>query len=264
MNSNRQGARSRLIAMMLTMLAAAVTSAAVVVPAQAQTYAVAFPAPTTFASASNPTFSTVAVATGDFNGDGKLDVVNIDSASNINVMLGNGDGTFQAPITLNIATANFFPEAIAVGDFNGDHLLDLAVWAVNSTTGNSEVHIFLGNGAGGLTYSATYSAPNSNTFNPGPSSIVAADVNGDGKLDLAALTPYNGVFIYEGKGDGTFQTPIAYATGCTTSVGSCNALAVADLNGDGKPDLAFPVNNGVSILLNAGSGSFGAATYYPS
>jgi hypothetical protein len=81
MNSNRQGARSRLIAMMLTMLAAAVTSAAVVVPAQAQTYAVAFPAPTTFASASNPTFSTVAVATGDFNGDGKLDVVNIDSAS---------------------------------------------------------------------------------------------------------------------------------------------------------------------------------------
>jgi uncharacterized protein (DUF2141 family) len=151
-----------------------------------------------------------------------------------------------------------------VGDFNGDHLLDLAVWAVNSTTGNSEVHIFLGNGAGGLTYSATYSAPNSNTFNPGPSSIVAADVNGDGKLDLAALTPYNGVFIYEGKGDGTFQTPIAYATGCTTSVGSCNALAVADLNGDGKPDLAFPVNNGVSILLNAGSGSFGAATYYPS
>jgi len=62
MNSNRQGARSCLIAMMLTMLAA------VVVPAQAQTYAVAFPAPTTFASASNPTFSTVAVATGDFNG----------------------------------------------------------------------------------------------------------------------------------------------------------------------------------------------------
>ena len=256
MNSNRQGARSCLIAMMLTMLAA------VVVPAQAQTYAVAFPAPTTFASASNPTFSTVAVATGDFNGDGKLDVVNIDSASNINVMLGNGDGTFQAPITLNIATANFFPEAIAVGDFNGDHLLDVAVWATNSTSGNSEVHIFVGNGAGGLTYSKTYSAPNSNTFNPGPNSIVAADVNGDGKLDLVAATPNNGVYVFFGNGDGTFQAPANY--GYDRTSGCCNGLAVGDLNGDGKPDLALSVNDGIAILLNNGNGTFGAATYYAS
>jgi len=267
MNSNhRQGRRSGVIAMALTMLAAVVMFAGAAVPAQAQTLPVAFPAPTTFLSAPalDTSSSTVAVATGDFNGDGKLDVVNVDSGSRLNVMLGNGDGTFQTPISIDIAMANIFYDAITVGDFDGDHLLDVALWATNSTTGNSEVHIFLGNGAGGLTYSGTYSAPNSSTFNPGPSSIVAADVNGDGKLDLVALTPYNGVFIYLGKGDGTFQTPVAYATGCTAGSGSCNGLAVGDLNGDGQPDLAIAAINGMSILLNAGNGTFGAATYYAS
>jgi hypothetical protein len=249
---------------MFTVLATVVISSGLLVPAQAQTLPVAFPAPTTFASATNPTFSTAAVATGDFNGDGKLDVVNIDSASNINVMLGKGDGTFDAPITLSVATADIFFDAIAVGDFNGDHLLDVALWATNSITGNTEVHIFLGNGAGSLTAGNTYSAPSSSTFNPGPSSIVASDVNADGKLDLVAMTPYNGVFVFLGNGDGTFQTPAVYAPGCSGSLGSCNALAVADLNGDGKPDLALVSVLGVSVLLNSGTGTFGAAAYYPS
>ena len=151
MNSNRrQGKRSGTIAITLTMLVAAmVMSTGVVVPAQSQT--ITFPAPTTFASAINPTYSTVAAATGDFNGDGKLDVVNIDSASNLNVMLGHGDGTFESPLTMNLAASNIFYDAIAVGDFNGDHLLDLALWALNATTGTTEVHIFLGNGAGRFT-----------------------------------------------------------------------------------------------------------------
>jgi hypothetical protein len=267
MSNYRQNVRSAMIAMLPIMLAAFLTFAGMIVPAQAQT--IAFPEPTIFLSAPAPdtTSSTVAVATGDFNGDGKLDTVNLDSGSRLNVLLGNGDGTFQTPITLNIATANFFPEAIAVGDFNGDHLLDVAVWATNATTSNSEVHIFLGNGTGSLTYSGTYAAPNSSTFNPGPNSFVAADVNSDGKLDLVAMTPYNGVFIYLGNGDGTLQTPVAYTTVCTSSIGGCNSLAVGDLNGDGKPDLAFQSNDttggGISILLNNGTGTFGTATYYP-
>ncbi|HWZ81502.1 MAG TPA: FG-GAP-like repeat-containing protein [Terriglobales bacterium] len=246
---------------------AALIIAGLLIPAQAQTFPVAFPSPTTFAAAPNCCPSTVAVATGDFNGDGKLDVVNIDSGSNLNVMLGNGDGTFQTPISLNIGLSNFFPEAIAVGDFNGDHLLDVAVWATYNNPIGTQVNIYLGNGTGSLTFSGTYAAPNSSTFNPGPNSFVAADVNGDGKLDLVALTPYNGVFIYLGKGDGTFQAPVAYATGCTNGTGACNALAVGDLNGDGKPDLALEANEttggGISILLNNGTGGFGTATYYP-
>src|SRR5260370_30592038 len=252
--------------MLLTSLAAVVMFAGSV-PAQAQTYPVAFPAPTTFISTSNASFGAVAVATGDLNGDGKLDVVTLDYGSNLNVMLGKGDGTFQAPITLNIAASNFFPEAIAVGDFTGGNLLDVAVWATNATTGNMEVHIFLGNGTGSLTYSATYSAPSSGNFNPGPNSIVAADVNGDGKLDLVALTSYNGVFVYLGKGDGTFQTPVAYATGCTTGTGACGALAGGDLNADGKPDLALEAaqttGGGINILVKNGPGTFWNPTYLP-
>ena len=267
MNSNRrQGKRSGTIAITLTMLVAAmVMSTGVVVPAQSQT--ITFPAPTTFASAINPTYSTVAAATGDFNGDGKLDVVNIDSASNLNVMLGHGDGTFESPLTMNLAASNIFYDAIAVGDFNGDHLLDLALWALNATTGTTEVHIFLGNGAGRFTFKATYTAPSSNDFNPGPNSIVGVDVNGDDKLDLVAMTPYNGVFVFLGNGDGTFQPPVVNTTVCTSTIGNCGSLAVADLNDDGKPDLALQSNDttggGMSILLNTGSGTFGTGTYYP-
>jgi FG-GAP repeat len=84
MKSNfRQGRRSGTIAKWLT-VAIVFISMGALVPARAKTSPAAFPSPTTFASATNPTFSTVAVATGDFNGDGKLDVVNVDSGSNIN------------------------------------------------------------------------------------------------------------------------------------------------------------------------------------
>jgi len=263
MNSNNcPGKPAVSTALALTLLAAVAAVCGIVIPAQAQTYPVAFPAPTTFTSAATANQSAVAVATGDFNGDGKLDVVNIDYGSNLNVMLGKGDGTFQAPISLSLSDGNTIYDAIAVGDFNGDHLLDVAIWATNIAPGATEVRIYLGNGAGSFTYSGTYSAPNSNTFQPGPNSIVAADVNSDGKLDLVGLTILNGVFVFLGNGDGTFQAPVNYGTGTTN--GCCSGLAVGDLNGDGKPDLAISANDGISILLNSGTGTFGAAAYYPS
>ncbi|HZR59235.1 MAG TPA: FG-GAP-like repeat-containing protein [Terriglobales bacterium] len=268
MKSNYRQSRSGTIAMWFTAFAVMVMSAGAMAPASAQTFPVAFPAPTTFATGcATCAASAVSVATGDLNGDGKLDVVNIDYGSNLNIMLGKGDGTFQPPITTSIATANFFPEAIAVGDFNGNHVLDVAVWATNSNTGNAQVNIYLGTGTGGFTVGGVYNAPNSSNFNPGPNSIVAEDVNGDGKLDLVAMTPYNGVFVFLGNGDGTFQAPVVNATVCTGSIGNCESLAVGDLNGDGKPDLAFESNDttggGISILLNTGAGTFGTGTYYP-
>ncbi len=233
-------------------------------PAQSQN--INFPAPTTYDATQALTVRTVeAIATGDFNGDGKLDIVDLDSGEYLNVVFGNGDGTFQAPVLNPIVAANIFPEAIAVGDFNGDHMLDVAVWSTNSNVppnGITQVTIYLGNGNGTFTAGATYQATGSDSTNPGPSSIVAADVNGDGKLDLIALSPLGNVYVLLGNGDGTFHTPVAYATGRTS--GCCNGLAVGDLNGDGKPDLAVVENDGIGILLNAGSGTFGAATYYAS
>jgi len=256
-------------AMALTMLAV-ILLAGLVAPAQAQTYPIAFPAPATFTAAYCSSYpcdnSVTAAITGDFNGDGKLDVLTLDG-SNLNVILGKGDGTFQTPISLNISATGIFSEAIAVGDFAGANVLDVAVWAVNANTGNSELHIFLGNGTGSLTYNATYAAPSSGNTNPGPNNLVAMDVNGDGKIDIVALTPYNGVFVFLGNGDGTFQAPIANTTVCTDSIGNCQSLAVGDLNGDGKPDLAVQSNDtiggGISILLGNGNGTFGTPAYYP-
>ncbi|HLX84725.1 MAG TPA: FG-GAP-like repeat-containing protein [Terriglobales bacterium] len=265
----KTGINPHTAAFALTVLAIVLIAAGVSTRAQAQT-PVAFPAPTTFTAAYCSSYpcanSVTAAATGDFNGDGKLDVLTLDG-SNLNVILGKGDGTFQAPISLNVSATDIFWEAIATGDFTSSHLLDVAVWAVNANTGNSELHIFLGNGAGSLTYNATYSAPNSGNTNPGPNNLVAMDVNGDGKIDIVAMTPYNGVFVFLGNGDGTFQAPIANTTVCTNAIGNCESMAVGDLNGDGKPDLAFDSNDttggGISILLNTGSGTFGSAAYYP-
>ena len=266
MNSiNRQGSTLTTGVGTLGIFAILIVAAAA---AQAQTFNINFPAPTTFyATVDNgcqfcPT--TTAVATGDLNGDGKLDVVNLDSDLYLNASLGNGDGTFQLPVSLYVYALGSISssEAIAVGDFNGDHILDVAVWGAGFPNSNHAVQIFLGNGNGTFTEGKTYAAPNSNNFNAGPQTIVAADVNGDGKLDLISLTYENGVFVFLGNGDGTFKAPVNYATARTS--GCCAALAVGDLNADGKADLAIAENDGVTILLNAGSGTFGTATYYAS
>ncbi len=251
----------------LTLTITAMSAAALLAmaPARATIYPVAFPAPTTFyASGDNGCEycpSTQSIATADMNGDGKLDVVDVDSSANLNVALGNGDGTFKALITTSIAAGNYHPGAIAVGDFKGDHTAGVAVWASNATTGNTQVNIYFGNGRGGFTAGASYTAPSSNDSFPSPNSLIAVDVNGDGILDLVGLTPNNGVFVFLGVGNGTFHAAVHYATGATDfSAG----VAVADVNGDGKPDLVFAVDDGISVALNTGNGTFGTATYYPS
>jgi len=191
------------------------------------------------------------VIAADFNGDGKLDLA-VDSmgGDSLSVLLGNGDGTFGPPASF---TTGVDPRQAITGDFNGDGKLDLATANYGSGNGDT-VSILLGNGDGTFQSHVDY------TVGSGPFGITAADFNGDGKLDLAVTDGGSCclaaglVSILLGKGDGTFQEARTYASGGT----SPTRLTTADLNGDGKLDLAATDINAsfVSILLGNGDGTF--------
>src|SRR5256886_2783678 len=202
-----------------------------------------------FAAGSNP----ASVAAGDFNRDGVLDLATANYGSNnVSVLLGNGDGTFQAAQTY--ATAGFNPEFVAVGDVNLDGRQDLAVAQSGSTP--SLVSVLLGNGDGSFQPARIFAT------GQGSLSVAIGDVNGDGRpaLAVADFRPTD-VSVLLGNGDGTFQAPRNFATGTVPL-----SMAVGDVNSDGQADLAvanFDFNirgpNTVSVLLGNGDGTFQAA-----
>ncbi len=191
------------------------------------------------------------LATGDFNDDGRSDLVLVSAYGNVTVLLGNGDGEFQSP---GLAAIGVAPIAMATGDFNGDGHTDLVVVDEQTNT----ISILLGNGDGSFQNPVNYAVGS------GPDAIAVGDFNGDGRLDLAVANSGDStVSILLGNGDGTFQDQVAYAVG-THPV----AIATGDFNEDGHLDLAVVGNPGtdqlgsVSILLGRGDGGFDPAATY--
>ncbi len=187
----------------------------------------------------------VSIAVGDFNGDGIQDLVAANQVGNsITVLLGNGSGGFNSATGSPFAVGSS-PASVAVADFNGDGIQDLAV----ANLGSNNVTVLLGKGTGGFSTS---------TFAVGtdPFCVVSGDFNRDGIQDLATADWASGdLTVLLGNGLGGFSP----APGSPfTGVASPQSVVVGDLNGDGIPDLAT-VDSGyrnVTVSLGNGSGGF--------
>jgi hypothetical protein len=184
------------------------------------------------------------LATADFNGDGKFDFVTTsflpDGTRDVKLLLGNGNGTFQAPIALRPGTRS---ESVSAGDFNGDGKQDLILVDRFSDT----VTALLGNGNGTFGSPLTTKVDSPIAGLGGPA---LGNFFGDGKMSVAVTSGVGTVSVLRGNGDGTFQAPINFLVG---SHGTEPSTVIAgDFNGDGKPDLAATnfVGDDVSVLLN--------------
>jgi hypothetical protein len=179
--------------------------------------------------------SPAAVAAGDFNGDGKLDVATANADGSVSVLLNKGNGTFNAAVNY---TAGLEPTSIAVGDFNGDGKLDLVVANCTCQRRNpppGSVSVFLGNGDG------TFQAAMNYVTGSSPQSVAVGDFNGDGKPDLAVANyTANTVSILLGNGDGSFRAGVDHPVRLPLQ------LAVGDFNGDGTLQPARHHNTGPS------------------
>ncbi len=222
------------------------------------------------------------IALGDVNGDGKLDVIienqcaagdnqcggTLAADGQVGVLLGNGDGTFQAPVFYDAGGEG--TASVTVADVNRDGKLDLITVNCDSrNNGNNRVGVLLGKGDGTFEPAVTYSS-GGHGYETGETVVV--DVNGDGIPDILVadingdISPSNGQLgVLLGNGDGTFQSAVVYDAGAPNTIG----LAVADLNGDGNWDVVMAscafwacANGAVDVLLGNGDGTFQPAVLY--
>ena len=192
------------------------------------------------------------IAIGDFNNDNQLDLAFADEFGyDVGILLGNGNGTFEASTMITIGNA-YRREGIIVDDFNRDSYLDLAVL----NTYDNNVDVLLGNGDGTLSaYATLYTGRNSQ-----PKSIAAADFNNDHYVDIAVVNyASRNIGVFLGYGNGTFQAQKTFFTG-----GGLYPIEIAieDINNDSRPDVIFSydMRNMVGVLFGHGNGTLGALT----
>jgi hypothetical protein len=215
-------------------------------------------------------FDALSTAVADLNGDGKLDIVVSNCSSNgsacsgsgvIGVLLGNGDGTFQTAVDYDSGGLEAY--SVEVADLNGDLKPDLVVANVCPTSGPcnmGDAGVLLGNGDGTFQTATAYPA------GVASQSVAVTDVNGDGKLDIVMSGGDIGcddgfcdglVIVLLGNGDGTLQGAVSYSSGGDRPA----SVKVADVNGDGKPDIlvandcdapcrGFPSAGSLGVLIN--------------
>ena len=228
-------------------------------------------------STSGHTAVNYTTAAGDFNGDGKADLATV-RATTLETRRGNGDGTFQAPLTYSLGGTD--ANAVLIRDVNGDGKLDI----ISANYGTSTVSVFLNNGNG------TFKAASQFATTTGPAVLTAADFNKDGKIDLAVASAtkvsillgngtggfslahtitvgksiqgiasvslrgngltdlmlvdqtLNAAILLSGNGDGTFAAPVPFAVGSTPT-----SVTAGDFNGDGAPDIAVALTSATAI-----------------
>lgn len=198
-----------------------------------------------------PSLWTAHLATGDFNGDHKTDLVLASGGPHpggFDIVLSNGDGTFRYAWRVTPPSITLL-KAVAVGDFNNDGKLDVIVSGHNDDI----LVVMLGNGDGTLAPPVNYD------FGVAPTTIATGDFDGDGNLDLA-VNMDGGIGVLRGNGDGTFQAPTIWGP-----VSFPTQIGVADLNEDGKLDLysSDAGDDTISVLLGNGHGSFAAPHTFP-
>jgi hypothetical protein len=203
----------------------------------------------------------VAIAIGDFNGDGIADLaVAKSSAATVSIRLGKGNGTFGGPhgfaVPPNVAS-------VAVADLNHDGKLDLVTSVYYSRRdGRGTISVLLGNGNGTFRARHDYRLGPLGSYNRGP--VAIGDLNGDHRLDVVAAAGLN-IYVLLGRGDGTLVRGRAIPADAhdVNGDGAVIALVLADINGDGRADVIAGGQEGVnsplgitSVLLGKGMGSF--------